>query len=62
MITNKKTLYTPKEVIEKNGGPLPLSLGGVYKYCSEGRIPTIRIGSKIFIHANYIQNLLNENK
>lgn len=55
-----KTLYTPKEIIAENGGPLPLALSTVYKFCKEEKIPSIKIGSKVFIPAKFIQKLIEQ--
>lgn len=58
-MTESKTLYTVKELAECNGGPIPMSVSGIYNACRSGEIPTIKIGSRVFIHQNTIKKLLN---
>jgi len=61
MTKNEKKLYTIAETITKNGGPLPLSLPGLYKLCAEGKIPAVTIGKRVFIPSWYLEKILNEN-
>ena len=59
---NEKKLLTIAETISANGGPLPLSLPGVYKLCAEGKIPKITIGRRVFIPSWYIEKILTEHR
>lgn len=55
-----KTLYERKELLKKYGGPLPMSDAGFYKSCAEGKIPTVRIGKRVFVPSWFVDQLLNE--
>jgi len=37
-----------------------MSLAGVYKACSEGKIPTVKVGRRIFIPSYWVDNMLND--
>ncbi len=52
-----KILYSVDEVIAINGGILPLSKSCVYKLIREGRIPSKRIGKRVFILAHFVDSL-----
>lgn len=56
----EKKLYEVPEVLKKNGGPLPMSIAGVYKAIEEGKIPSVRVGRRIFIPSYWIDKLLTE--
>jgi len=51
-----KKLYDLEEV----RGIIPMSKAGIYKACAEGKIPTRKIGKRIFVPSWYIEKLLNE--
>lgn len=53
-------LYNAKDVIAKNGGPLPISLSCVYAGIRNGTIPCVRIGTRKMIPGWYIDKLLKE--
>ena len=53
-----KTLYEVDEILKKNGGPLPMSRAGVYKAVAEGKIPSQRVGRRIFIPSYFVDRLL----
>ncbi len=55
----QKTLYSVDEVLECNGGILPLSKSAVYKLIREKTIPSRRIGKRVFILGSFIENLVN---
>lgn len=59
MIKFDKQLYRIKELPEKNGGPLPMSLSSIYNACRSGEIPTTKIGKIIFVHTNTLYKILN---
>lgn len=59
MAKTEKKLWAIHELPVKNGGPIPMSIAGLYKACSEGKIPHSRIGKRIFVSDVYIQKLLN---
>lgn len=58
MITGK-ALYSVDEVLECNGGILPLSKSALYKQLRDNAIPSIRIGKRVFILGSFIESLLN---
>ena len=58
-MTAGKALYTVDEVLERNGGILPLSKSALYKLIREKAIPSLRIGKRVFILGSYIESLLN---
>lgn len=56
----EKTLYSVEEVLESNGGILPLSKSAVYKLIREKEIPSRRIGKRVFILGSYIKGLTEQ--
>ncbi len=56
----EKTLYAVDEVLESNGGILPLSKSAVYKLIREKEIPSTRIGKRVFILGSYIKGLMEQ--
>ncbi len=56
----EKTLYAVDEVLESNGGILPLSKSAVYKLIREKEIPSRRIGKRVFILGSYIKSLTEQ--
>lgn len=60
MPNTQKKLYEIQEVIQKNGGPIPMSLAGAYKAAKDGKFPTVRIGRRVFIPSWYIEKILSE--
>ena len=52
-----KILYTVDEVLESNGGVLPLSKSAVYKLIREGKIPSRNLGKRVFILGSFIDSL-----
>lgn len=53
---SEKKLYTIEEAL----GVIPMSKAGIYKACSEGKIPSVKVGKRIFISSWFIEKLLNE--
>lgn len=60
-MTEGKTLYSVDEVLECNGGILPLSKSAVYKLIREGEIPSKSLGKRVFILGSFIESLKNQN-
>lgn len=56
----EKKLYELVELLSENGGPFPLSRAGLYKACATGKIPTVRVGRRIFIPAWWVDELLSK--
>ena len=52
-----KLLYTVDEVLEKNGGILPLSKSAIYKLIREKEIPSKRIGKRVFILGSFFDDM-----
>lgn len=57
-----KILYTVDEVLECNGGILPLSKSAVYKLIREGTIPSKSLGKRVFILGGFIDDLMKQDK
>lgn len=55
-----KKLYELSELLSENGGPIPLSRAGIYKACAEGKIPTVKVGRRVFIPSWYVDKILSE--
>lgn len=55
-MSRTKKLYDLTEVLDI----IPMSKAGIYKFCSNGEIPCIRIGRRIFIPSWYVEKLLAE--
>lgn len=55
-----KSLYSVEEVLESNGGILPLSKSAVYKLIREKEIPSKRIGKRVFVLGSYIKSLIQQ--
>lgn len=60
MMKENKILYTVEEVLESNGGILPLSKSAVYKLIRENEIPSKRIGKRVFIPGTFICELMGQ--
>lgn len=58
----EKELYTVKELAERNGGPIPMSVSGIYKACRDGIIATTVIGKRVFVPRAAVEELLNGNR
>lgn len=56
-MTKGKSLYTVDEVLEKNGGILPISKSALYKLIRENRIPCKRIGKRVFILGTFFKDI-----
>ena len=56
-MTWEKMLYTVDEVLESNGGILPLSKSAVYKLIREKQIPSKRIGKRVFILGSFFDDM-----
>lgn len=56
MSNTQKKLYTIEEAL----GVIPMSKAGLYKACSEGKIPTIKVGKRVFIASWFIEKILAE--
>lgn len=52
----EKRMYDLKEAMKI----IPLSRAGLYKACSEGTIPAIKIGARVFIPSWYIDKITAE--
>ena len=52
-----KLLYTVEEVLECNGGVLPMSKSGVYRLIREKAIPSKRIGKRVFILGSFFEDM-----
>ena len=57
-MTVGKILYTVDEVLERNGGILPMSKSAVYKLIREKVIPSKRIGKRVFILGQYFDEMM----
>lgn len=53
-----KILYSVDEVLESNGGIIPVSKSALYKLIRDGKIPSIRIGKRVFILSSFITALM----
>lgn len=51
---NDDRFYSVKEIIVKNGGPLPLSLSAVYSAIRAGDIPVKKIGKRMLIPGKFL--------
>ena len=60
-MTKGKILYSVDEVLEVNGGILPLSKSAVYKLIREGKIPSKSLGKRVFILGSFIERLMMPN-
>lgn len=60
MIT--KRLYSIKELVSQNGGPLPISMAGLYSAIKRGEIICITIGRRKFIPYYELERLLSSSK
>ena len=58
MPIDARRFYSPKEIIVKNGGILPMSLSSVYAAIAKGEIPCKIIGHRKLIPGRYLQQLL----
>ena len=59
-MTTGKLLYTVDEVLECNGGILPLSKSAVYKLIREHKIPSKRLGKRVFILGHFFDEMTRE--
>ncbi len=57
MVMNK-ALYSVEEVLESNGGILPMSKSGVYRLIRANEIPAKRIGRRVFVLGSYIHEIV----
>lgn len=57
MMKENKLLYSVDEVLESNGGILPLSKSVVYKLIREKEIPSKRIGKRVFILGSFFDDM-----
>lgn len=55
MSTTKK-LYELPEILDI----IPMSRAGLYKACAEGKIPTVKVGRRVFIPSWYVDKILEE--
>ena len=53
-----KLLYTIKELASANGGPIPMSVSGIYNACKQGTIKTQKIGRRIFVSKKVVEEIL----
>ena len=56
MVMNK-ALYSVEEVLEANGGILPMSKSGVYRLIRANEIPSKRIGRRVFVLGSYVREI-----
>jgi len=59
MENSNRKLYELSELMQENGGPLPLSRSAIYYAVSTGDIPSIRLGRRVFVPSWFIDSLLN---
>lgn len=57
MSSDIKRMYTLKELLAENGGPLPISRSGAYSLVERSVIPSFRLGNKILVPADFVQEL-----
>ena len=60
MSIDGRRFYSPKEIIVKNGGILPMSLSSVYAAIAKGQIPCKTIGHRKLIPGKYLLQLMDE--
>lgn len=60
MPIDARRFYSPKEIIVKNGGILPMSLSSVYTAIAKGEIPCKTIGHRKLIPGKYLLQLMDE--
>ena len=60
MLIDVNRFYSPREVIVKNGGILPLSISTVYAAIQCNDIPSKTMGKRILIPGSYLKRLLDE--
>ena len=56
-MNEQKLLYSVEEVLESNGGFLPMSKSGVYRLIRANAIPCKRIGKRVFILGSFFEDL-----
>lgn len=57
-MTIERRLYSPKEIIVKNGGILSMSLSSVYAGMKKGDIPFKQIGNRKLIPYWFLEKLI----
>lgn len=55
----QKTLYTMDELLRVNGGPIPMSRAGIYLMVRQGKMPSVKIGRRVFVPSWYVDSILN---
>jgi hypothetical protein len=60
MSTPARTMYESQRLAQKNGGPIPMSVAGIYKAIKDKKIPSITIGRRVFIPSWYVDSLLDK--
>ncbi|SEP46820.1 helix-turn-helix domain-containing protein [Propionispora vibrioides] len=55
-MANGKKLYDLNEALTI----IPMSKAGIYKACTEGKIPSVRVGRRVFIPSWYIEKIISE--
>lgn len=58
IIPKEERLYSVQEVLAKNGGPIPMSMSGIYQAIKKGAIPIVSIGKRKFIRGSFLRKLL----
>ena len=53
-------LYSPKEVITKNGGVIAISLSALYAAIERGEIPGVTIGNRKMIQGKFLRALVDD--
>lgn len=56
----EKKLWEINELLTENGGPLPMSMAGIYLAIKKGNIPSVRVGRRLFVPDWYVQKLISE--
>lgn len=51
-------MWSIDEILQKNGGPLPLSRAGAYMLAARGEIPTVRLGRRVLVPGWWVEQLL----
>lgn len=55
-------LYPVKMLLEANGGPLPMSVAGLYSAIRRGEIQCVTIGRRKFVPANELERIFTITK
>ena len=61
-IINERRLYSIKELLAKNGGPLPVGLSTLYAVIKRKQIKSTHIGGRVFIPGWAVKELFARSK